>query len=105
MNKGFLKETRRAKQEGLIRHIGFSFHAYYKDMKYIIDNCDTMEMAIINYNLYDRSGEGVISYANNKGVGLVNMGALCVPGLKKGRVFRQMAIGKRYNPYEITLNF
>ncbi|MDF2538819.1 MAG: aldo/keto reductase [Herbinix sp.] len=74
MGLGLLKEALKAKEEGLIRHISFSFHDKAEHIKYIIDTAEVMETMLVQYNLLDRSNEEMIEYAASKGLGVVIMG-------------------------------
>lgn len=73
-----LEEAQKAKEEGLIRHISFSFHDDAQNIKYIIDTAEEkgipMETMLVQYNLLDRSNEEMINYAGSKGLGVVAMG-------------------------------
>lgn len=73
-----LEAAAKAKEEGLIRHISFSFHDDPKVIKYIIDTSEAhgvkMESMLCQYNLLDRSNEEMIAYAQSKGLGTVAMG-------------------------------
>jgi len=73
-----LEEAKKAKEEGLIRHISFSFHDDAQNIKYIIDTAEEkgvpMETMLVQYNLLDRSNEEMITYAGSKGLGIVAMG-------------------------------
>ncbi|MFU0826538.1 MAG: General stress protein 69 [Lachnoclostridium sp.] len=73
-----LEEAKKAKDEGLIKHISFSFHDDPKIIKYIIDTAEEkgipMETMLVQYNLLDRSNEEMIHYARSKGLGVVAMG-------------------------------
>ncbi len=73
-----LEEAKRAKEEGLIKHISFSFHDKPEQIKYIIDTAEErgvpMETMLVQYNLLDRSNEEMIQYAASKGLGVVAMG-------------------------------
>jgi predicted aldo/keto reductase-like oxidoreductase len=73
-----LEEARKAKEDGLIRHISFSFHDDAENIKYIIDTAEAkgvpMETMLVQYNLLDRSNEEMINYAGSKGIGVVAMG-------------------------------
>lgn len=71
---GLLEEAIKAKNEGLIKHISFSFHGNPDDIKYIIDKAPMLETLLVQYNLLDRSCEEQIAYAASKGVGVVAMG-------------------------------
>lgn len=74
MGLDLLKEAMKAKEEGLIRHISFSFHDKADYIKYIIDTAQIMETMLVQYNLLDRRNEDMISYAASKGLGVVIMG-------------------------------
>lgn len=73
-----LEEAKKAKEEGLIRHISFSFHDDAQNIKHIIDTSEErgipMESMLVQYNLLDRSNEEMITYAASKGLGVVAMG-------------------------------
>lgn len=76
--RGFLEEAQKAKDEGLIRHISFSFHDEPTVIKHIIDTCEQrgikMESLLCQYNILDRSNEEMIKYAHEKGLGTIAMG-------------------------------
>ena len=73
-----LSEARKAKEEGLIRHISFSFHDEAEVIRYIIDTSAQrgvpMESMLVQYNLLDRSNEEMLAYATSQGLGTVAMG-------------------------------
>jgi len=68
-----LKEAQLAKEEGLIKHISFSFHDKPEVLKELVD-IGIFESVLCQYNLLDRSNEEAITYAKNKGLGVVIMG-------------------------------
>jgi predicted aldo/keto reductase-like oxidoreductase len=70
---GPFEAARKAKEQGLIKHISFSFHGDAKDMPEIID-CGIFESVLVQYNLLDRSNEENLAYAHAKGLGVVVMG-------------------------------
>jgi predicted aldo/keto reductase-like oxidoreductase len=105
IEKGIGRALTMAKEQGLIRHICFSFHGNPDDVKYILDSTDLFESILINSNIYDRSREEAIKYAAAKGLGLINMGALCIAGLAEIPQFRESATQRGYDPYEIALKF
>jgi predicted aldo/keto reductase-like oxidoreductase len=74
MKYNLLEEARKAKDEGLIKHMSFSFHDDPSAIKYIIDRAEILESMLVQYNLLDRSNEKMIEYAHNKGLGTVAMG-------------------------------
>ena len=70
--KRFLRSI---KEEGLVRHIGFSFHDEYPSFVKILDDFD-WEFAQIQYNYLDRdiqAGDRGLAYAREKGVPLTVM--------------------------------
>ena len=69
-----LSEALKAKEEGLIRHISFSFHGNPDDIPYIIEKAPMLESLLIQYNLLDRSNEKAIDYMASTGRGVVAMG-------------------------------
>lgn len=70
---GLLKEAEKAKKEGLIKHISFSFHDKPEVLKMLVDT-GAFESVLCQYNLLDRSNEEAIAYAHEKGLGVVIMG-------------------------------
>ena len=70
---GLLDEARKAKDEGLIRHIAFSFHDQPEMMNRIVDT-GAVEMVLCQYNLLDRSNREAMRYARERGLGVVGMG-------------------------------
>ncbi len=68
-----LTEAQKARQEGLIKHISFSFHDKPEVMMELIDT-GVFETVLCQYNLLDRSNEQALAYACRKGVGTVVMG-------------------------------
>ena len=78
LKNGLLEAAAKAKEEGLIRHISFSFHDSAEVIRYIIDTSEErgvkMESMLCQYNLLDRTNEEMIRYANEKGLGTVAMG-------------------------------
>ncbi|MDR2532911.1 MAG: aldo/keto reductase [Oscillospiraceae bacterium] len=70
---GVLDSARKANEEGLIRHISFSFHDKAENMFKIIDT-GIFESVLCQYNLLDRTLEDAIQYAKEKGLGTVIMG-------------------------------
>jgi len=73
LTDGPLQAAERAKAEGLIKHISFSYHDSADNLRYIIDS-GRFESVLIQYNLLDRSNEENLAYAHEKGLGVVVMG-------------------------------
>ncbi len=72
---GLLDEMRKAKDEGLIRHISFSFHDKPEKMGEIIKVGDGIfESVLMQYNLLDRGNEAAMANARANGLGTVIMG-------------------------------
>lgn len=69
----FIREALRAKEEGLIKHISFSFHDKPEVMVRIID-LGIFSSVLCQYNLLDRANEEALAYAKSKGLGTVVMG-------------------------------
>ena len=74
-NKEFgpLEAAIKAKEQGLIKHISFSYHDSAENYKPIIDS-GIFESTLVQYNMLDRSNEENIAYAKSKGLGIVVMG-------------------------------
>jgi predicted aldo/keto reductase-like oxidoreductase len=65
----------RLKQEGLVRHLSFSFHSKPSDIPRLVDT-GLFETMLCQYNLLDRSNAEGIAYAATKGLGVAIMGPL-----------------------------
>ncbi len=103
---GLLDEAVKAKQDGLIRHISFSFHGASEDIKYIIDKAPMIETLLVQYNLLDRSCEDGIAYAASKGVGVVAMGPVGGGRLAAPTNLYQKLTGKApASTYELAFKF
>ena len=69
----------KAKQAGLIKHFGFSFHDDYETFKKIIDGYDKWEFCQIQYNYMDTDRQATqkgFEYAASKNIGLIIMSPL-----------------------------
>lgn len=73
VKNGPLAAAFKAKEEGLIRHLSFSFHDDAENMFKLIDT-GHFETVLCQYNLLDRANEDAIAYAKDKGLGVVIMG-------------------------------
>ncbi|MCL1842628.1 MAG: aldo/keto reductase [Defluviitaleaceae bacterium] len=73
LSDGPLQAAERAKSEGLIKHISFSYHDDAANLREIVDS-GRFESVLIQYNLLDRSNEENLAYAKEKGLGVVVMG-------------------------------
>ena len=71
---GLIKEAQKAIDEGLIKHMSFSFHGDPKDMQYLIEQGEIFSSVLLQYNLLDRSNEENLAIAKENGLGVVVMG-------------------------------
>ncbi len=102
---GPLSAAIKAKEEGLIKHISFSFHDDPQNLLKLIDT-GVFESVLCQYNLLDRSNEAGIAYAKEKGLGVVIMGP--VGGGRLGapsEVIKGLLKGKIKSSAEIALRF
>ncbi len=103
--KGPLYEALKAKEEGLIRHLSFSFHDEPQNLFKLIDT-GLFETVLCQYNLLDRSNEAAIAHARQKGLGVVVMGP--IGGGRLGNpsaVINNLLPGKIKSSAEIALRF
>jgi uncharacterized protein len=63
----------KAKEEGLIRHLSFSFHDKPERMKQLVD-LGFFSSVLCQYNLLDRANEEGLAYAKERGLGTAVMG-------------------------------
>jgi len=73
LDRSPIDEMYRAKDEGLIEHIGFSSHDKPENMIELLET-DMFETLILQYNLLNTANEKVITHANRKGIGIIVMG-------------------------------
>lgn len=75
LKRDLIKFIEKAKADGKIRHIGFSYHGPKEEFSEIID-CYEWEIVMVQYNYFDEnvqaSAEG-IQYAASKGLGVLVM--------------------------------
>ena len=72
----WLDDAKKAKAEGLIKHISFSFHSNPDDMKKLIDYVPEFDSVLVQYNALDQSNADGIAYAKQKGLSVIAMGPL-----------------------------
>ncbi len=102
---GPLEAAVRAKEEGLIKHISFSFHDAPENLLKIIDT-GAFETMLVQYNLLDRANEPGIARAMEKGLGVVIMGP--VGGGRLGApspAIKALLPGKVNSSAELALRF
>ena len=110
MAQELLKDAQLAKEEGLIRHISFSFHDDPMVIKHIIDTSENygvpMESMLVQYNLLDRSNEEMLAYAQAKGLGTVAMGPVGGGRLAAPtELYAKLTGGKSVPTYELAFKF
>jgi uncharacterized protein len=100
-----LEAARKAKEQGIIDHICFSFHDTCENLIKLIDTGE-FEGVTLQYNMLDRSNEDGIQYAHEKGLGVVVMGP--VAGGRLGSPSEQimgMIPGGAKSSAELALRF
>ena len=102
---GLLEEAVRLKKAGKIRHISFSFHDTPEALKFIIDNGPQLESVLLQYNLLDRTNEEMITYAAQKGLGVVVMGPVGGGRLAAPTELSQKLGSGNLHTYELALRF
>jgi len=102
---GLLEEARKAKEEGVIRHISFSFHDDASTIKHIIDRGEIFETMLVQYNLLDRANEEMIAYAASKGLGVAAMGPVGGGKLAAPTGLGESLTGTAMPTYELALRF
>lgn len=103
--EGQVRMALKAKEEGLIRHLSFSFHDDPENMFKLIDT-GLFSSVLCQYNLLDRSNEDAIAYAHEKGLGVVIMGP--VGGGRLGapsKVVQSLLPGRSASTAETALRF
>jgi len=73
LSDGPLQAAKRALDQGLIKHLSFSYHDAAGNMPEIIDS-GLFETVLMQFNLLDYSNESNLDYARSKGLGTVVMG-------------------------------
>ncbi|MHA2244364.1 MAG: aldo/keto reductase [Candidatus Hodarchaeales archaeon] len=68
-----IERAKIAKEEGRIKHIGFSFHDKPEVLKEIIDS-GHFELMLVQYNIVDQVNEEMLAYAAENGLGVAIMG-------------------------------
>ncbi len=68
-----IERALKAKEDGKIKHIGFSFHDTPEVLKEIIDS-GHFELMLVQYNIVDQVNHEMINYAGEKGLAVAVMG-------------------------------
>ena len=105
LKEDIMSEVWECKEQGLLRHISFSFHDVPESIKYIIDELPFASV-LCQYNLLDRANEKMIAYAHNKGVGTAVMGPVAGGRLSPPSDLYEKLVGKKSSStYEVALRF
>ncbi|MDO4460781.1 MAG: aldo/keto reductase [Clostridia bacterium] len=109
MPQDLLKDAALAKEEGLIKHISFSFHDDPLVIKHIIDTAESygvpMETMLCQYNILDRSNEEMLAYAHSKGLGTVAMGPVGGGRLSAPTDMVEKLTGEALPTYQLAFKF
>lgn len=70
-----IERALKAKEEGKIRHLAFSFHDTPEVLKEIIDS-GHFELMLVQYNIVDQVNHEMINYAGEKGLAVATMGSV-----------------------------
>ncbi len=104
---GPLARALKLKEQGLIRHISFSFHDDAENLVKILQRGEGIFSSVLcQYNLLDRSNEEGMALANEQGLGVVVMGP--VGGGRLGapsQVIRDLLPGKVESSAEVAMRF
>lgn len=105
---GLLSKMEKLKQEGKIRHIGFSFHGPLEDFIKIIDDYDGWEFCQIQLNYIDTNNQAGLSglaYAAGRGLGVIVMEPLLGGKLADPPAQVKKALLPGKTPVEWALDF
>ena len=102
---GIKKEVQKALDEGLIKHISFSYHGDVNDVPYVVEQFEMFSSALLQYNLLDRSHEKNIDYLADKGIGVVIMGPIAGGRLSMPSELSGKLLGENLSTPELALRF
>ena len=105
LSDGPLQAAERAKAQGLIKHLSFSYHDKAENCRPILES-GRFDSVLIQYNLLDRSNEENLAIAKENGLGVVIMGP--VAGGRLGApsdVIRGLLKDKPASTAEMALRF
>lgn len=104
LKNDLMKEAQKAKDEGLIKHISFSFHDKPEAMIELVDT-GFFESVLCQYNMLDRSNEKAIAHAHEKGLGVVIMGPVGGGNLSYPIEAFEKSVGNKCGTPELALRF
>jgi len=99
-----IDEALKAKSDGIIRHLSFSFHDKPEVMIRIIDY-GVFSSVLCQYNLLYRDNEQAIEYAAEQGLGVVAMGPVGGGRLSYPSEFIQGMVEQKLSTPELALRF
>jgi len=70
---GMLEGIRRAMDEGIVKHTGFTTHDKPENVSRYIDEADFCEVILFTYNILNSTYKDVIAKAHDKGIGTIVM--------------------------------
>jgi len=101
---GPFDEAKKAREEGLFKHLSFSCHDTPENIIKLIDTGEFSTMTV-QYNLLDRRNEEAIAYARDKGMGVIIMGPVGGGRLAAASKFQHIIPGGAKSTPEIALRF
>lgn len=104
LKNDLITEAQKAKDEGLIKHISFSFHDKPDAMIEII-NSGFFESVLCQYNMLDRANEKAIAHAHEKGLGVVIMGPVGGGNLSYPIEAFEKSVGNKCGTPELAMRF
>jgi len=102
---GLKKLVQKAMDEGIIKHISFSFHGNPDDIPYMVEDFEMFSSCLLQYNLLDRSHEKAIDYLGEKGLGVVVMGPVAGGRLSMPSALSEKILGENISTPELAMRF
>jgi predicted aldo/keto reductase-like oxidoreductase len=99
---GMLDGIRRAMDEGLVRHTGFTTHDTPQNVSRYIDEVDWCEAILFTYNMLDRQYGEVITKAHEKGIATIVMNPIGGGMLAEDSPVVKTAVRKAVGSNDIT---
>lgn len=100
-----MKDAQKAIDEGLIRHISFSFHDKPEYISEIVERGEIFSSVLCQYNLLDRANEEQIAKVHEKGLGVVIMGPVGGGRLGGSSIFPEKVDAEFTATPELALRF
>ncbi len=90
---GMLDGIRRAMNEGLVKHTGFTTHDSPENISRYIDEADWCEVILFTYNVMNQTYKEVVAKAHEKGIGTIVMNPVGGGILAEGSPVMAKALG------------